>query len=74
MNAVEFETTMTQGGEILLPAELAGNIPAGEQLRVVVMWEASSAGTAWRQAGRRRFEEAYCAADAVYEALIHDAP
>jgi hypothetical protein len=28
---------------------------------------------AWRAAGRRRFEEAYCAEDAVYEQSIDDA-
>lgn len=74
MRAVEFETTMTQEGQIVLPAEFLGDIPEGQQLRVVVMWEAGSVDPAWRASGRRRFEEAYCAEDAVYEQLIHDAP
>src|SRR5260370_32459893 len=42
-------------------------IPAGEQLRVVVMWEPSNSDSAWRTAGRQRFEAAYSAEDAVYE-------
>ena len=69
MKVVEFETTMNNNGQILLPADLAGNIPSGEPVRVVVMWEATSADAAWREAGRRKFEEAYCSADAVYEQL-----
>ena len=69
MKAVEFETTLNNNGQILLPADLAGSIPSGEPVRVVVTWEATSADAAWREAGRRKFEEAYCAADAVYEQL-----
>jgi hypothetical protein len=72
MKAVEFETTMNEAGQIALPAEFAGDIPAGEQVRVVLMWEPSDVDSAWRSAGRRRFEEAYCAEDAVYEQLIND--
>ena len=72
MKAVEFETTMNNSGQILLPADLVGNIPSGEQVRVVVMWDTSSTDAAWREAGRQKFEEAYCAADAVYEQLAND--
>ncbi len=74
MNAVEFETTMTQAGQIELPAEFASDIPAGQQLRVVVVWEAGSVDSAWRKSGRLRFEEAYCAEDVVYEQLITEVP
>ena len=48
MKAVEFETTVNDTGQIMLPADLA---------------------VAWRETGRRKFEEAYCVADAVYEQL-----
>ena len=74
MKAVEFETMITQGGQIVLPAEFLGDIPTGQQLKVVVMWEAGSVDSAWREAGRLRFEEAYCAEDIVYEQLINEAP
>ena len=74
MKAVEFETTMNQAGQIVLPSEFLGDIPAGQQLKVVVMWEATPADSDWRTTGRLRFEEAYCAADAVYEQLINEAP
>ena len=65
MKAVEFETTMTHAGQIDLPSEFVGHIPAGQQLKVVVMWEAGSVDSAWRASGRLKFEEAYCAEDVV---------
>ena len=64
MRAVEFESTITPGGQIALPP--------GEQLRIVVMWEPSNLDLAWRTAGRQRFEAAFCLEDAVYEQLIDD--
>jgi len=72
MKAVEFEDTMNQGGEIVLPAEFLGEIPAGQQLKVVVMWEEESADAAWRAAGRLRFEEAYSAGDAIYDQPLNE--
>ena len=72
MRAVEFESTVTPGGQIALPPEVASEIPPGEQLRIVVMWEPSNLDLAWRTAGRQRFEAAFCLEDAVYEQLIDD--
>jgi len=72
MKAVEFESTVAPGGQIALPPEIASEIPPGEQLRVVLMWDPSSLDTAWREAGRERFEAAYSPEDAVYEQLIDD--
>jgi hypothetical protein len=73
MKAVEFESTVAPGGQIVLPPEAASEIPPGEHLRVVVMWEPSNLDLAWRTAGRQSFEAAYSAEDAVYEQLIDDA-
>jgi len=74
MKAVEFEATMSQDGEIALPAEFLGEIPAGQQLKVVVMWESGSVDAAWRAAGRLRFEEAYSAEEVIYDQLINETP
>lgn len=74
MNSVEFEATMSQGGEIVLPAQFLGEIPAGQQLKVVVMWESGSADAAWRAVGRLRFEEAYSPEDVIYDQLINETP
>ena len=72
MKAVEFESFVAPGGHIALPPEIASEIPPGEQLRVVVMWDASSSDLAWRTAARQRFEAAYFPEDAVYEQLMDD--
>lgn len=72
MKAVEFESIVTAEGQIALPTEVAGEIPAGEQLRVVVMWEPSGLDAEWRAAGRQRFEAAYAPEDAIYEQLMDD--
>jgi hypothetical protein len=72
MKAVEFETTVNRNGVIMLPPEVAGDVPSGETVRVVLIWDASSTASAWRDAGRRQFEQAYCTADAVYEQLAAD--
>jgi len=72
MKAVEFESTVGPGGQIPLPPEVASEIPSGEQLRVVVMWENSDSDLAWRKAGRQRFEAAYAVEDSIYEQLMDD--
>jgi len=69
---VEFESKVEPGGQISLPPEVAKEIPAGEQLRVVLMWEPSGVDPVWRAAGRQRFEAAYSPEDAVYEQLLDD--
>ena len=75
MKAVEFEGTVTPSGQITVPAEIAGQIPQGEPLRVVLEWNAADAEDgAWRAQGRQRFEAAYAPEDAVYEKLMDESP
>lgn len=74
MKAVQFKSTVTPGGQIALPPEVASEIPSGEQLQVVIMWEPPDLDSAWRATGRQRFEAAYAPEDSVYEQLIDDAP
>ena len=73
MRVVEFEGTVAPDGHVALPPEIASEIPAGEQIRIVVMWDAGDADGAWRAASRQRFEAAYVPEDTVYEQLIDDA-
>jgi hypothetical protein len=70
MKTVEFESTFSPGGQIALPPEIADEIPPGQQLRIVVMWEPSGLDLAWRAAGRQQFEAAYSSGDEVYDQLI----
>lgn len=73
MKAVEFKTTVRAGGHIAVPPEVASQIPPGEPLQVVILWEISNLDTAWRAAGRQRFEAAYAPEDSVYDQLLDDA-
>ena len=74
VKAVEFESILTQNGQIALPPEIVGEIPPGEHLRVVLMWEPSDMDSAWRSAARQKFEAAYYPEDDVYEQLIDHNP
>jgi hypothetical protein len=72
VRVVEFEGTLGQGGQIALPPDIAGEIPAGKHVRIVVMWEASDLDPAWRAAGAKQFAASYAPEDAIYEQLIDD--
>lgn len=72
MKAVEFESTISATGQISLPPEILNEIPVGEQLRVLVLWEGLKVDPDWRSLGRRSFEAAYGEEDSVYEQLIND--
>jgi hypothetical protein len=74
MTTAEFEAIVAEGGQIALPPELVSRIPAGEQLRVLVMWDVADAEAAWRAQGQASFRAAYSSEDSVYEQLIDDAP
>ena len=75
MKAVEFEGTVTPNGQIAVPAEIAGQLPPGEPLHIVLRWNAiADEDGAWRTQGRQRFEAAYAPEDEVYDQLIVEAP
>ena len=69
MRAVEFDSIVAPGGQISLPAEIAKEIPPGEPLHVVLMWQQPDAETGFQALGRRRFEAAYSPEDDVYDSL-----
>lgn len=74
MKAVEFDGTVTASGQIVVPAEIAGQLPSGESLHVVLQWETADEDAAWRAQGRERFEAAYAPEDSIYEQLMDETP
>jgi hypothetical protein len=72
MKTADFRGELTPEGRIVVPPEIASQVPPGEQIQIVLQWGASMDDAAWRAAGRRRFEAAYAADDSVYELLNHD--
>jgi len=73
MKAVEFKSTVAPNGQIAVPPEIARQIPPGEELQIVVLWETPMIDDAWSALGRQRFEAAYAPEDSVYEQLMDDA-
>ena len=72
MKTAGFRGELAENGQIAVPPEIASQVPPGEQIQIVLQWGVSMDDTAWRAAGRRRFEAAYAADDSVYELPIHD--
>jgi hypothetical protein len=70
MKTFEFEAAVRPGGQILIPPDIARELPPDQPLHIVVQWGDPGEGdAAWRAAGRQRFEAAYAPEDAVYEEL-----
>ena len=75
MKAVEFQGTVTPNGQIAVPAEIAGQLPPGEPLQIVLRWDpAADEDGVWRTQGRQRFEAAYAPEDDVYDQLMDETP
>jgi hypothetical protein len=74
MKTADFRGQIAPDGQIAVPPEIASQVPPGEKVAVVLAWGVSDEESAWREAGRRRFECAYVPDDAVYEQLINDPP
>ena len=74
MKTAGFRGELTPDGQIVVPPEIASQVPPGEQIQVVLQWNISMDDVAWRALGRQQFENAYAADDSVYEQLIHDTP
>ena len=72
MKTADFRGELTPNGQIIVPPEIASQVPPGEQIQIVLQWGIPVDETTWRAAGRRQFEAAYDADDSVYELLIHD--
>ena len=72
MKTADFRGELTPNGQIIVPPEIASQVPPGEQIQIVLQWGISEDDAAWRAAGRRQFEAAYADDDSIYELLIHD--
>jgi hypothetical protein len=64
----EFKTAVLPSGQIALPSEIAGQIPAGKELHVVLMLE-SSADKDFHVLGKKLQESSYALEDSVYDSL-----
>lgn len=73
MKAVEFGSRLEANDRIEIPPEVADQLPAGSDIRVIVLWDSSEdEDEAWRRAGMRRLEAAYAPEDSIYDELINE--
>jgi hypothetical protein len=66
----EFRTTVLPNGQIAVPSEIAGQIPAGTQLHVVLECEAAAAAaSSYHALGAKLRETAYAPEETAYDSL-----
>ena len=68
----EFKAAVSQNGQITLPADVAGQIPSGKELHVVLTWEAPTDNTSYRALGTKLHEASSYAAAAGAEETVYD--
>jgi hypothetical protein len=64
----EFKAAVSAGGQIGLPPEIAGQIPAGTELQIVLRWDSTVDTDSYRALGRKLREAAY-QEDSVYDSF-----
>jgi hypothetical protein len=68
----EFKAALSHDGQIIIPADVAGQLPPGKELQVSLTWEAPVESDAMRLAKTLR-EKSYAAAvssdETVYDSL-----
>ena len=66
----EFKAVVARNGQLNVPSDIAGQIPAGKELHVVLTWEAAVESDAIRLANKLR-ENSYAASvgETVYDSL-----
>lgn len=73
MKAVQFESQLGASDKIQIPSDVARQLPAGSQIRVIILWEGSDEDD-WRKLSLERFAGAYAPEDSVYEKLRDEPP
>ena len=75
MNAVEFGSHLATNDKIEVPPEVAAQLPAGTDVRVIVLWGMDEEEDAeWRKLATKRFAAQYSPEDSCYEQLLNEPP
>lgn len=64
MNAVEFVTDLS---DLTLPEEVAGQLPASERARIIILTELDGEDAIWRNSAYQQFLCDDSAEDAIYK-------
>jgi len=69
MTILEFKASVSSDGQIAVPFEIAARIPAGEEIRVVVAWEAPVDRDSLHALGQKIMAESSASENSVYDSL-----
>jgi hypothetical protein len=69
MKALEFETTLSEGSNLRVPDDLAGQIPKEEAVRVIVLLPEHAEDEDWRRLASEQLLSGYSESDSIYDAL-----
>ncbi len=67
MRAIEFEAHLDERDSVTLPPEVAGDVPRGRPLRVILLIPDQEDDTAWSRLGLQQFAAGYDESDAIYD-------
>jgi hypothetical protein len=67
----EFKTSVLPNGQLIVPSDIAGQIPAGKELHIVLTWEAPvDSSRSYHALGQKLNEASYASAEeTVYDSL-----
>jgi hypothetical protein len=71
LKTVEFEAILAASRSIEVPPDVAAQLRAGSNVRVIVMWETpEEEDEAWRTLTSERFALGYALEDSIFDQLI----
>jgi hypothetical protein len=73
MKAIEFESQLTNTDRIHIPPDVASQLPAGSNVRVILLLDSGEEEN-WRELSLQRFAAGYAPEDSVYEKLLDESP
>lgn len=69
----EFKAAVSHNGQIVVPADVAGQIPPGKELHVVLTWEAVADNHSYRALGKKLQEASqYAPVSVGAEETVYD--
>jgi len=70
MQAVEFESVLTDKGELAVPNDFTSRLARAQKLRVIVLFGDAASSTEdadWSRLTAQQFREGYSVKDAIYD-------
>lgn len=69
MKAVEFHSELRPDSTLHVPDDVAGRIPLGQRLRVLILIPEDSNDQKWEQLAAHDFGQGYANCDSIYDQL-----